>query len=66
MLRAGYVYEDGITGDFLKENNSLYRFKLWCIIELPLSNGTNFGIDYSYRAASPMASPNSIGVRITL
>jgi len=34
--------------------------------ELPLNNGTNFGIDYSYRAASPMASPNSIGVRITL
>ena len=34
--------------------------------ELPLNNGTTFGIDYSFRKTYPLSSPNSIGVRLTL
>ena len=67
MLRAGYVYEDGITGEFSEGRTTAFTGLNYGVsFELPLSNGTNFGIDYSYRAATPLASPNSIGVRITL
>ena len=67
MVRAGYVYEDGITGEFSEGRTTAFTGLNYGVsFELPLNNGTNFGIDYSYRAASPMASPNSIGVRITL
>jgi hypothetical protein len=67
MLRTGYVYEDGITEEFSNGRTTAFTGLNYGVsFELPLSNGTNFGIDYSYRAASPLASPNSIGVRVTL
>ena len=67
MLRAGYVYENGITGEFSEGRTTAFTgLNYGLSFEIPLSNGTNFGIDYSYRSASPMASPNSVGVRITL
>ena len=67
MLRAGYVYEDGITEEFSNGRTTAFTGLNYGVsFELPLSNGTNFGIDYSYRASSPLASPNSIGVRVTL
>ena len=67
MLRAGYVYEDGITGEFSEgRTNALTGLNYGVSFELPLGNGNSFGVDYSYRAANPLASPNSIGVRMTL
>ncbi len=67
MLRTGYVYEDGITEDYFDGRaNAFTGLNFGVSLELPALNGTNFGVDYSYRAASPMASPHSIGARITL
>jgi len=67
MLRAGYVHEKGITEDFSNGRTTAFTgLNFGASFELPLSNGTNFGLDYSYRAASPLASPHSIGARITL
>lgn len=64
MLRGGYVYEDGFA-----TGNRTTAFTGWnfgSTLELPLSNGTVFGIDYSYRAANPLSAPHSMGVRVTL
>ena len=65
MLRTGYVYEDGI---FESETRSTVftGINAGFTFEIPLSNGTNFGLDYSFRKASPLDSPHSIGARITL
>lgn len=67
MLRAGYVYEDGITNDFSNGRTTAFTgLNFGASFELPMSNGTSFGLDYSFRAADPLASPHSIGARITL
>ena len=65
MLRTGYVYEEGITSNETRSTvftglNAGFTF------EIPLSSGTNFGLDYSFRKASPLSSPHTIGARITL
>jgi len=65
MIRTGYVYEDGILQAETRSTvftgiNAGFTF------EIPLSNGTNFGLDYSFRKSSPLASPHSIGARLTL
>jgi len=65
MLRTGYVYEDGIF-DFETRSTVFTGLNAGFTLEIPLSSGTNFGIDYSFRKASPLASPHTIGARITL
>ena len=35
-------------------------------VELPLSDETNFGLDYSYRPADPLQSVHTFGARIVL
>jgi hypothetical protein len=67
MLRFGYVYEDGVADGF--DNGSSTTFtgiNGGFSFELPLGNGTDFGIDYSYRHSDPLASPHALGVHITL
>lgn len=65
MLRTGYVYEDGIT-DAVTRTTAFTGFNAGFTFEVPLSSGTNFGLDYSYRQSNPLTSPHSIGARITL
>jgi hypothetical protein len=65
MLRCGYVYESDITDD-LNRTTALTGLNAGFTFEIPIGNGTNFGVDYSYRAAENFDAPQSIGVRITL
>ena len=67
MLRTGYVYEEGISNSFAEGRTTvLTGLNFGATFEIPLSNGTNFGLDYSYRSSDPLAAPHSIGARITL
>ena len=65
MLRTGYVYEDGITKTETR-TTVFTGLNFGFTFEIPLSSGTNFGLDFSYRTASPLDSPISLGARITL
>jgi len=65
MLRTGYVYESGIM-DQTTRTTVFTGLNAGFTFEIPLSSGTNFGLDYSFRQASPLASPHTIGARITL
>jgi hypothetical protein len=67
MLRAGYMYEKGIT----KKADRTTAYTGPCAgfsVEIPLSKekGSSFGLDYSYRASNPFQGTHSIGVRISL
>ena len=69
MIRAGYVYQDGIL-DGKYGYNSSYESTMTgpCAglsVELPMGNST-FGIDYSYRDSQVFQGTHSIGVRIDL
>jgi hypothetical protein len=72
MLRAGYAFQKGIGNDDMTADN--YRttaekgLSAGFTVELPLSKtkGTNFGLDYSYRATQPFDGTHSIGVRLDL
>lgn len=63
-LRAGYVYEDGITDD-LTRTTAYTGWNFGFSVNIPF-NGTEFGLDYSYRAQEPFEAPQSIGVKIVL
>ena len=66
-LRGGYGYEGGILDDF--DNGSTTAFKGMTAgfsVQLPMSNNTNFGLDYSYRPADPLSSVHTFGARIIL
>ena len=65
MLRSGYVYEEGIL-ETETRTTAFTGFNAGFTFEVPLSSGTNFGLDFSYRQSSPLDSPVSIGARITL
>ncbi len=66
MLRTAYAYEGAMDDDKNDQTTTLSGLSFGASFELPLRNGTNFGLDYSYRAANPLQAPNSIGVRVTL
>ena len=64
-LRGGYGYETGIFDDF--DNGRTTAFKgvsAGFSIELPISDDTNFGLDYSYRPADPLQSVHTFGARV--
>lgn len=66
MLRTAYTRDGGgndINSDLA---TTLSGLSFGASFELPLTNGTSFGLDYSYRSADPLQAPNSIGVRVTL
>lgn len=63
MLRAGYVYQDGITKD---ETTAVMSGPcLGFSVDLPLGEST-FGIDYSYNDSNVFQGTHSVGVRVDL
>ncbi|MBI4645712.1 MAG: PorV/PorQ family protein [Bacteroidia bacterium] len=67
MLRAGYVYEDGIFGSDTRK--TVFTGPTAGIsVEIPLNreSGSTFSIDYSYRATNPFAGIHTIGARVAL
>lgn len=66
-LRGGYGYESGILDDFDEGRTTSFKgLSAGFSVELPLSDETNFGLDYSYRPADPLQSVHTFGARIVL
>ena len=65
MLRAGFVYEDGIL-DAAKRTTVFTGATAGVTFELPLGNGRTFGIDYAYRATNPFGGCHTFGARVNL
>ncbi|MBL4652946.1 MAG: PorV/PorQ family protein [Flavobacteriales bacterium] len=66
MIRAGYLYEQGVFSAVSRTTfNSGPTAGL--TFQVPLNkNGSTLGIDYAYRATRPMTGNHSIGIRINL
>jgi hypothetical protein len=66
MVRTGYTYEEGIR-DPSTRTTALRGPSAGFTVELPMgSNGTVFGLDYSYRHSDPFQGSHTIGARINL
>jgi hypothetical protein len=66
MLRAGYVYEEGLNNI---ETRTTFNVgpTMGMTLEVPLSEGgSKFGVDYSYRVTKPNSGTHSIGIRLSL
>jgi hypothetical protein len=66
-LRAGYLYEDGITND--EERVTVFTGpSAGLSVDLPFGaeKMSAFAIDYSYRATNPFSGVHSIGLRLSL
>jgi len=66
-LRAGYLYEDGITND-VDRATVFTGPSAGVSIDLPFGQEkmSAFAIDYSYRATNPFSGVHSIGLRLSL
>jgi len=66
MLRAGYMYESGITST--TDRTTVFTGPTAGVtLELPFTKSkSTFGLDYSYRATDPFQGVHNIGVRINL
>jgi hypothetical protein len=66
-LRAGYLYEDGITNDE-KRVTVFTGPSAGLSVDLPFGaeKMSAFAIDYSYRATNPFSGVHSIGLRLSL
>ena len=66
-LRGGFAYEQGVFEDYDNGRTTAFRGPSAGItIELPISDQTRFGFDYSYRVADPLPSVHTFGARIIL
>tara|TARA_Y100000994_G_C15679591_1_gene437150 strand:+ start:555 stop:1604 length:1050 start_codon:yes stop_codon:yes gene_type:complete len=66
-LRGGYSYESGILDEYDNGRTTAFTgLSAGFSVELPLSDDTNFGLDYSYRPADPLQSVHTFGARIVL
>ena len=65
MIRTGYTYEEGIR-DPSTRTTAVRGPSGGFTVELPMGNGTTFGLDYSYRHSDPFQGSHSIGARINL
>jgi len=65
MVRTGYTYEEGISTPSTR-TSALRGPSAGFTVELPMDNGTNFGLDYSYRHTDPFQGSHTIGARINL
>jgi len=65
MIRAGYVYEEGI-GNIETTSTALTGPTAGFTVELPMGNGSTFGVDYSYTDTNPFKGSHAIGCRIDL
>ncbi|MGB0839496.1 MAG: PorV/PorQ family protein [Chitinophagales bacterium] len=68
MVRGGYRYEEGVSGNFaLEERSSAYTgLSAGMTIQAPLNSGSEFAIDYSYRHSNPYSGTHTLGLRINL
>ena len=71
MLRAGYTYEEGIDKsiyDPSQRTNANKGPSVGFSVQVPLNKeiGSNFAVDYSYRATDHFNGTHSIGARISL
>lgn len=65
MLRGGYTYENGITTN---ERTTVFTGpSAGLTVQVPLNKekGSNFGIDYSYRATNPFKGSHAFSVRLS-
>ena len=65
MLRAGFVYEEGLL-DFDTRTTAVVGPTAGFTVELPIDNESTFGVDYSYRYTTPFKGCHAIGCRIDL
>lgn len=67
VLRAGYVYENGLLDDAVRMT-ALTGFSAGVSIGAPFKKGEEggFSIDYAYQSSNPFAGSHSIGVRLHL
>ena len=66
-LRSGYGYESGIFKDYDSGRTTAFTgFSGGLSLEIPISDETVFGFDYSYRPADPLNSVHTFGARIIL
>ena len=66
-LRGGYGYESGILEDYDSGRSTAFTgMSAGLSLELPISDDTTFGFDYSYRPADPLQSVHTFGARIIL
>ena len=66
-LRGGYGYESGIFEDYDAGRTTVFKgLSAGLSLELPISDETIFGFDYSYRPADPLQSVHTFGARIIL
>lgn len=72
MIRGGYRYEEGTTGNLsLDQRTSAHTGLCGGVsFDFPLKKGydeaTRIGVDYGYRHSSPFNGTHTIGVRLTL
>jgi hypothetical protein len=67
MLRGAYTFEEDITND--DDRTTVFTGpSAGLTVQIPLNKekGTNFSLDYSFRATNPFDGTHSIGARITL
>jgi hypothetical protein len=67
ILRASYVYEEGIISS-TDRTSALTGFAGGASLEIPFKKGeeAGFSIDYAYQSSNPFAGCHSVGVRIHL
>lgn len=66
MVRAGFVYEEGITK--ISDRTTAYTGPTAGVtFQMPMGKGgSSFALDYSYRATNPFQGTHSIGFRINI
>ena len=66
-LRGGFAYENGVFDDYDSGRTTVFSGpSAGLSFELPLSEDTRFGFDYSFRSADPFKSVHTFGARIIL
>jgi len=66
MLRAGYVYEEGITSPETR-TTAFTGINGGVTVELPFGKrGSSFAVDYSYRHTNPFNGCHTFGARLNL
>ncbi len=65
ILRAGYLWEEGITDDVMRMT-AISGPGAGLTLQLPAGESTVLGIDYAYRTTMPFGGIHSIGVHIEL
>ena len=66
-LRGGYAYESGILSSYDDGRTTAFTgMSAGLTLQLPISDNTTFGLDYSYRPADPLSSVHTFGARIIL